>query len=134
MQLKRELLRFLAVSGLQAVANYGTYLIVLQFAPWWIAFMLAVVVGLTLQTLLQIRTTFGENVTARRSFRYVGYQIAYLVVFMILLKTVIEFGVRAEFAPLIVLAGVTPINFLLTRWVIRLRPDAASARSSDHGR
>ena len=119
MRIRAEFLRFLVVSGLQAIANYGSYLIMLQFAPWWAAFMVAVVVGLSLQTILQIRTTFGKQVTVKRGASYVAYQIGYLIVFMSLLKLVIDAGIRAEFAPLVVLAAVTPVNFLITRWIIK---------------
>lgn len=111
-------MRFILVSALQAVANYGSYLLVLMVAPWWVAFAVAVIFGIGLQTLLQIHATFGSEVTLVRSGRYIAYQLGYLAVFATMLSLVIGWGVRPAYAPLVVLAIVTPANFVLTRWVI----------------
>lgn len=121
-----ELIKFLLVSTAQAVANYGTYLLVLLVAPWWVAFACAVAVGIALQTVLQIRTTFATRMRLGTSSRYVAYQLGYLGVFAALLSLTIHQGVPPAYAPLVVLAIVTPANFVLTRWVITRRSGSAA--------
>ncbi len=115
----REWVSFLIVGGVQAVANYGTYLLVLQVATWQVAFLAALAVGITVQSILQIRATFGEKLTWRSGRRYAGYQLGYAVVFWMLLSLVIGLGVMEEFAPLVVMCITTPANFLLSRKIIR---------------
>jgi putative flippase GtrA len=119
MKLDAEFLRFVGVAGLQAVANYGSYLIVLQFAPWWVAFAVATIIGLSLQTVMQIRATFGQKITFQRSAPYILYQVCYVACFALALKLAIDWGVRAEFAPLVVLVVATPANFLISRLIIK---------------
>ena len=122
----RRVLLFLAVLALQGAANYATYVVVLQFAPWWIAFAAAVSVSLVLQTLLQFHLTFRQNLTATAGARYVAYQCVYTAVFGGCLGLVIANGFPAVFAPLVVLSVLTPLNFLITKRVI-----GAGATSGD---
>lgn len=117
----REFLSFIFVSGLQLVANYGTYLIILPIAGLWPAFLSALAVGLTVQTILQITRTFREKITLNLSARYVGYQLCYTAVFAGLLKLTVDFGIPAEVAPIAVMMIATPINYVLSRWVIKKR-------------
>ena len=113
--LSRVFTGFVSVSALQAVANYGTYLLLLIVAPWWIAFLGAAIAGITLQTVLQMRWTFRGPTSVARGWRYVVFQIGYLAVFAGALALVIAMGVPAALGPLLVLAVLTPINFLITR-------------------
>jgi len=115
----REWVSFLIVGGVQAVANYATYLLVLQVATWQVAFLAALAVGIAIQSVLQIRTTFGEKFTWRAGRRYAAYQLGYAVVFWMLLSLVIGLGVLEELAPLVVMCVTTPANFLLSRKIIR---------------
>jgi putative flippase GtrA len=114
----RAFLKFLGVALLQNIANYGVYLLVLLIAPWWVAFACAMVVGLSIQTVMQIRATFGQKLEWRVSRRYIAYQLGYTAVFATLLGQVIGYGVPAAYAPLLVMVVVTPANFLLSRWII----------------
>jgi hypothetical protein len=134
MRLRRELLIFLIVSGIQSVANYGTYALVLLVEPWWVAFLFALIVGISLQTILQFKATFGYRLTFTAGARYIVYQVAYATVFGLLLGTVISFGVPAVLGPLVVLVVVTPFNFLFTRLVITRRLFSASTQNARPGR
>lgn len=116
--LDRAFLNFIGVALLQNIANYGVYLLVLLVAPWWVAFACAMLVGLSIQTVLQIRSTFGRKLGWLVSGRYVVYQLAYTAVFATLLGQVISLGVPAAYGPLVVMAVVTPPNFLISRWII----------------
>ena len=77
--------------------------------------------NVTVQTGLQITTTFREKITFRVSARYVVYQLGYTVVFASLLWLTISSGVHPAYAPLFVIAVVTPVNFAVSRWVIKGR-------------
>lgn len=120
--------------GIQSVANYGTYALVLLVEPWWMAFLFALFVGISLQTIFQFKATFRYRLTFTAGARYIVYQVAYAMVFGLLLGTVITFGVPAVLGPLVVLVVVTPINFLLTRLVITRRLFSASTRNAPPGR
>ena len=125
MKFDRKFLTFVGVAAVQAVANYGTYLLVLQVAPWYVAFACAAVVGIALQTLLQIRATFGTKLTYSVGWRYIAYQVVYLAIFTVLLATAISAGILPSLAPLAVLIVIAPVNFLLSRWIIT-RPGSAA--------
>jgi putative flippase GtrA len=125
MPLRRQILFFLVVAALQAVGNYGTYLLLLQITDWPIAFLAAAAVGIAVQTALQIKSTFRSKLKLDISVRYVIYQIGYMAVFAILLGATIRAGVPAAVAPIPVLVIVTPLHFLLSRMIITGRGTAS---------
>ena len=45
----REVLSFLVIAALQALVNYGVYLLMLRVASWQIAFLAAAAAGIGLQ-------------------------------------------------------------------------------------
>ena len=125
MPLRRQILFFLGVAALQAVGNYGTYLLLLQITDWPIAFLAAVAMGIAVQTALQIKSTFRSKLKFDISVRYVIYQIGYMAVFAILLGATIRAGVPAAVAPIPVLVIVAPLHFLLSRMIITGRGTAS---------
>jgi len=113
-----QFVRFIAVQGIQAIGNYGTYLIVLQYAAWPIAFVAALVVGIFIQTVLQVKATFAGKLNFRVGGSYVIFLLAYAAIYATLLSLVIAAGVAPAFAPLVVLCVMTPVNFLVSRMII----------------
>ena len=115
---RHQFVRFVTVSGIQAIGNYGTYLVVLRYADWPIAFLAALAVGIAIQTTLQIKTTFKGELNFRVASFYILFQLFYAVLYGTLLAVVIASGVAPAFAPLVVLLVMTPLNFLVSRMII----------------
>jgi putative flippase GtrA len=122
--ISREAFWFIAITAVQGAANYGTYLAVLLFAPWWVAFLAAAAVGIALQTVLQITSTFRMRIRAQIGVPYVAYQLCFMAAFGSLLALVIRLGVLPALAPFAVLVVITPANFVISRWIIQ-RPAAS---------
>lgn len=119
-------IRFIFIFSIQGLSNYLTYLVVLQVHHWLIAFFAGLVVGLLIQTPLQIKKTFGRQFTRTRALRYIAYQGSYVVAFALCMALIIRLGMAEEFAPLLVILVLAPINFVVSRRVINGPPETAT--------
>lgn len=116
--------RFLVSGGLNTLATYSTYLIMLQFVGYQVAFTLSYAFGIIVAYGLNRVFVFGSH----RGWHSVlffpfVYLIQYLASLAILWLWVKQLSMPVELAPLAAIAFTIPLTFVLSRLVFT-RADA----------
>jgi putative flippase GtrA len=115
-----EPVRFLLTGGLNTIATYAAYLVLLPLIGYAAAYSLAYAGGIFLGYYLSARFVFRRPLRWRQAFQYpVVYAVQYAL--GITLTTAFIEGLRlhAEYVPAIVIVITVPLTFWLSRWVIK---------------
>ncbi len=114
--LQRQFGRFVQVGILNTVGNYLIYLALNLVMPYVFAYSIAFVIGVLTSAWLNSRYSFATRLTGRNLLRFF---VVYLINFALSLQLLIVFveviGINDLYAPLVVLAVFTPINFLCSK-------------------
>ncbi len=116
-----EFLRFVAVGALNTALTYGTYVALVHFVHYQLAYAIAYSAGVVLQFLMHSRFVF--RVPLRWS-SLLGYPPIHVLLYgfgaLLLHVLVARLGMDARLAPLLVIALSVPLSFALTRgWLGR---------------
>ena len=115
-----EGIRFIATGLANTLLTYAFYVLFLQVFDYRLAYFASFVVGLIFMSLSNIRFVFKRQIEARRVSFYAAYYVGYFLVNLFLIKlTVEQLGVAPLWAPALVLMVTVPVNFLLSRWIIK---------------
>lgn len=111
--------RFLAVGGANFVVTYAVYLIALLVFDYRTAFAVSFITGLVFTSVLTIRHTFTTRLSLLRVGVYATYYVLYFFVNIRLIEMLVEaYGFDEKWAPLLSLAVLTPIHFLLSKTLV----------------
>jgi len=108
-----------AVAGLANTgAAYLAYLLLLQVAPYRVAYTMAYVVGILVSYSLNAIFVFRRGVSWRTFLRFPWiYALQYLVSLLLVTAGVEWLGMQAWLAPLVALVITIPLAYLLSRAV-----------------
>jgi putative flippase GtrA len=132
----REPVRFVFAGGLNAIATYGTYLVLLPLIGYAIAYSVAYVGGIFLAYYLSARLVFRRPLQWRHAVQYpLIYVVQYGLGIILTTAFVERLHVRAEFALALVIAITVPVMFLLARWIIKRekKPTSPSTPLNSNG-
>ena len=120
--LLRESIAFALVGGGRTAISLGIYLAGCFFLPYWLAFTIAFVIGITFSAFANAKYVFYTRMTVGTALRYaVVYVLNYSLSLLLLFAIVEGFGVATQLAPIPVLAIMFPINFVAERIALRGR-------------
>lgn len=115
-----EMLRFLVGGVLNAIVGYGSYLILLLWFRYEVAYAIAYVLGIIVSYVFSALYVFRQPMRWRSALRY---PLVYLIQFLlglVLLKILVEvMHMPQRFAPLAVAALTIPSTFLASRTIMR---------------
>lgn len=114
-----QIVRFAMVGAGRTVLSLGLYLVLMLVAPYWLAFTIAFVVGITFSAIVNGRYVFLVGLTRRSYLLYAGVYLSNYLVSLGLLVMFVEYvGVAAYLAPVPVILCMFPINFIAERTVL----------------
>ena len=111
--------RFLAVGGLNTLFGYGLYALFLWIAlPPEIALLLATVLGVLFNFVSYGRLAFGGRLTGSTLVRFIGTYVFFFCVNAILLRLLVNSGVSAYAAQLVLMPPLIVCSFLTMRFLV----------------
>lgn len=122
-RLRVEALRFLIGGGVNTLLSLGCYWALLYVLPYGAAYTLSFALGIlssyAINTLFVFRTPWSwRRLMAFPLVHLINYGAGLAVVW----ASVSLWGVDERLAPVLAIAATLPLNFLLSRWLIRGRP------------
>ena len=123
-----QLVRFIAIGGICAVIDFGTYSLLLGVAGWpvWLSKSISFILGTTASYFINRKFTFDGANTGNTRAKAVGFAIIYTTTFFVnvgtnqLLVLLLDAHQPWHFTAIWVIAqGLgTVINFVMLKWVV----------------
>ncbi len=127
----RRWLRFAAGGVANTVVTYAAYLALVQFMPYQWAYFAAYVLGIVIAFLVNSVLVFRVPLSRNRFFAYpLVYVVQYLIAAGLLAIGVEYAELPVRIAPLVVIAAMIPISYLLNRLVLARSPGSGLPGSS----
>jgi len=115
-----EMLRFLVGGILNVAVGYGSYLILLHWFRYEVAYAIAYVLGIVVSYVFGALYVFRQPMRWRSALRYPLVYLLQFLLGLILLRTLVELvHMPQQFAPLAVAVLTIPATFLASRTIIR---------------
>ena len=112
----RRWMRFAAGGIANTAVTYVAYRVLLTFLPYLWAYSAAYAIGIVVAYLVNAALVFRVPLSLKR---FLAYPLIYVVQYFIaaaLLATCVEYvGLAESLAPLVVIAAMVPISYLLNR-------------------
>ena len=115
----KELTGFGLVGILSSIISYLFYLLLIEAFNPTSAYSISYVIGLMVNFLLNSNFVFNSTITVRVLVAFIGSHAINLISSLLLLKSLLTLAVNPEFAPIVVLCIVAPINFILVKKSLR---------------
>ena len=126
--IKGEGLRFLIAGGINTLLTYLIYLAILPFASYWIAFSISFAIGVVIAYGLNAAFVFRTALSFTKMARFPAIYLLQYAAGLLLLRILVGgFGVDERVAPLINIAVLTPLTFMINRWFLVERRDDGAA-------
>ena len=114
-----RIIRFIIAGGLNTGFTYALYLLLMLIFPYWLAFSVQFICGIFFSYYIQSKFVFRVDFNIKRIIRFPAVYITQYIISMSLLSFFVEIvKINKLIAPLIVVAIVFPITFLLSRYVL----------------
>lgn len=118
-----EILRFIAGGLLNTVVSYSLYLLLLLWLPYSLSYSLAYVGGIVFSFFIQTRWVFKVPVSLKKFLAFPLVYLAQYLAGLVLLALLIEWlHIPERWALLIVIALTLPMTFVLSRTILRGKP------------
>lgn len=118
----KEAFRFLIVGGVNTLVGYGSYLLLLTFFSYTIAYGISYALGIAVSYVLSARFVFGQPMRLRSALRFPLVYGAQFLLGVVLLRAFVELAhVPTWVAPLLVTLLTIPVTFFLSRVIVRAR-------------
>jgi putative flippase GtrA len=115
-------LRFVIVGILNTVVGYGSYLLILNWFSYEVAYGMGYVLGIAVSYVLNALFVFREPLRPRSAIFYPFVYFVQFLLGLVLLRLLIELlFVSPRLAPMLVIVLTMPVTFLLSRIIIRIR-------------
>ncbi|WP_076602062.1 GtrA family protein [Aromatoleum tolulyticum] len=111
--------RFIAGGALNTAVSYGVYFLLHLVVVYQLAYFAAYVVGVVVSYLFNAKFVFNVPVTIGGMIRYPLVYVAQYASSALVLGVLVEAGIGATFAPLLVSIVVLPVTYLLSSAVLR---------------
>lgn len=117
--INREFYRFIFWGGINTLAGYLTYVLLLQFLPYLISYSIAYVLGVFLSYFLNSKFVFKQELKLRKAVKYpLVYLTQYMVGLVSLYLLVQILKVNQLWAPALVILVTIPLTFFLSRRIV----------------
>lgn len=121
--LSHEFIRFLVTGSINTAASWAVYLLVLQFAPYTVAYTCAYLFGIVFTYYLSTRWVFKVEMSWKTFLQFpLIYVIRYAVDLTLIIVGVKVLGLWEEIAPIAALVISMPLGFVLSRWLLKAQP------------
>ena len=114
-----EFARFLVAGGVNTLAGYAVYLLLLGLCPYPVAYTLAYVFGIALAYGLTCVYVFREPTRLRTAMHFPVVYVVQYVVGLSMLVALVGLGVGPRVAPILVVVCTTPLTFIMSARVVR---------------
>jgi len=126
--IKGEGLRFLIAGGLNTLLTYLIYLAILPFTAYWMAFSISFAAGVFIAYALNAGFVFRTPFSVAKMAKFPAlYVVQYLAGLLLLRVLVGSLGIDERIAPLINVALLTPLTFMINRWFLVQRGNDGAA-------
>ena len=116
---KGQALRFVVAGGVNTGLTYLIYLILLNVVGYTAAFSISFVIGIIIAFFIYSNFVFRTPIVWRKLLRYPVLCLSQYVAGLVLLTALVEvLELDKRLAPIVNVAILTPVNFLLNRWFI----------------
>ncbi|SRR6266404_2077940 len=123
--INHEFCRFVFWGGVNTLAGYLVYALLLRFLPYLISYSIAYILGIGVSYFLNSRLVFNRELRLRTAVRYPLVYLAQYVVGTITLYLLVQlFRVNKLVAPLLVVILTIPLTFLLSRRIVAGRSES----------
>lgn len=134
LRLARSFLGFVSVGAVNTVLSILLYEMLILFLPYWLAYLIPFPVSIAFLLYANANFVFGRAVTLRSAVAFTFFYIASCAAgFLVITVLVGLIGVPPAFAPIGVLAIMTPINFVGSRLALRLDTRLAASGGTRRG-
>jgi len=115
-----EIFRFLIVGALNTIVGYCTYLILLRWTNYEVAYAIAYICGIIVSYVFNAIFVFREPMRTRSAAYYPLVYVAQFVCGILLIKILISvLHVPEWLAPALVIVLTLPVTYFLSRLIIR---------------
>jgi len=116
---KAQAISFLFAGGLNTLISYGIYFALLNVMGYRIAFSITFCFGIFIAYYLNTRFVFGTPFSWRNLVQYpLIYFFQYIAGLLLLMFLVDILEIDNRLAPLINVILLTPLTFLMSRWIL----------------
>jgi len=118
--LNKEFLKFLVSGGINTLATYLMYLLLLLFYNYSISYSISYVAGIFLSYYLNSVFVFKEKISFRKFLKFPLVYIVQYLINMLLMYILVEYvQMYAQIVPLVAMVITVPITFLLSKMIIK---------------
>lgn len=123
--LQNAFIRFLITGSINTAVSWAVYLLILQFAPYTVAYTCAYIFGIVFTYYLNTRWVFKVEMSWKTFLQFpLIYVIRYAVDMGLIVLWVQGLGLWEEVAPIAALVISMPLGFVLSRWLLAKQPAA----------
>lgn len=120
--IKGEFFRFILFGGINTLAGYLIYALLLRFFPYLVAYSIMYILVVSGSYILTSKFVFGQKLGLSKAVRYpLVYIVQYLLGIISLYFFVQVLNVNKLVAPLLVVMLAVPISFFLSRRIVKGR-------------
>jgi putative flippase GtrA len=117
--ISREFYRFVFWGGINTLAGYLTYALLLRFLPYLISYSIAFIVSIFFSYFLNSKLVFKQELKLSKAVKYpLVYLTQYLLGIVSLYLLVQILSVNKLVAPALVVVMTIPVTYLLSRRLV----------------
>ncbi|MEK4519895.1 GtrA family protein [Paenibacillus sp. FSL H8-0122] len=118
--LNKEFLKFVISGGINTLATYLVYLLLLLFLNYSLSYTVSYISGIFLSYYLNTVFVFKEKVSFIKFLKFpMVYLTQYLINILMLYVLVEHLGLSTKVVPLIVIVVTIPITYVLSKLIIK---------------
>jgi putative flippase GtrA len=122
--INREFYRFVFWGGINTLAGYLIYALLLQFVPYLVAYSIAFIISIVVSYFLNSKWVFKQELKLSKALKYpLVYLTQYLLGAISLYLLVRVLRVDKLLAPALVVVLTIPATFFLSRRILRGKPN-----------
>jgi len=127
---KNEILLWVVGGGLNTILTYALYLLLKLFIPFRLAYSITYIIGIVFAYFFNSLIVFKRPLTVRKFFQFpLVYLVQYLLSMGLLEIFVKWFNLDTNVSPILVLIIVTPITYLLSKFILQDRSAPSGKKS-----
>jgi len=119
-QQHNEVLLWALGGGINTALTYGLYLVLNLVLSYRVAYTISYLIGIVFAYFYNSLVAFNSPLSVKK---FVQFPVVYLVQYLLsigLLEVFVQaLGVSATLAPVFVLIMVTPVTYLLSKWILK---------------
>ncbi|MDH6370970.1 polysaccharide synthesis protein GtrA [Paenibacillus sp. VTT E-133280] len=118
--LSKQFLKFVISGGINTLATYLVYLLLLGFLSYSMSYTISYISGIFLSYYLNTVFVFKEKVLFRKFLKFpIVYLVQYLINLFMLYVLVEHLNLSKQIVPLIVIVVTIPITYTLSKLIIK---------------